>query len=227
MIERAFRHTALASHFLILFSLYLYFFAKKYKHSHREWFFILLSVLSVLIHPYFLPMVMGLLFATELDRVIYNREWKMPLVLLCASIAGVLVTSWMIGIFTVGGGVLQGYGYFSMNVNALINPVSTNLIQCGATETTYHWSKIIPVLPQSGGNYDGFNYFGFGMLVLLFICSCGCVFDLICKKGYRKKFIRSLYNYFALFCVCVLLFMRLLMLLRLMGIVLFFRFPKV
>lgn len=67
MLERAFRHTALASHFLVLFSLYLYFYAKRVRHSGKEWFFVLLTILSVLIHPYFLPMVMGLLFATELD----------------------------------------------------------------------------------------------------------------------------------------------------------------
>ena len=60
MIERAFRHTALASHWLIIFAIYLYFKSKKEGFSNYKWGFVLLSVLSITIHPYFFPMIFGI-----------------------------------------------------------------------------------------------------------------------------------------------------------------------
>lgn len=57
LMERAFRHTALASQWFILFAIWLY---MKYREEHRKrsyFYFLLLEVLAVGIHPYFLPMI--------------------------------------------------------------------------------------------------------------------------------------------------------------------------
>ena len=68
LIERAFRHTALASQWLILAALYLYF------HSRRSgktpWGFWGLQVLCVGLHPYFVPMVCGVLAAWTLEHLL-------------------------------------------------------------------------------------------------------------------------------------------------------------
>lgn len=53
-----------------------------------------------------------------------------------------------------------GYGYFSMNLNAVINPIS-----CGK----YNWSSIFKQHEQVLGNYDGFNYLGAGVFLGLFL----------------------------------------------------------
>ena len=68
--ERAFRHTALASQWLILFALYFYLEYRQALAAGREpfpWQFPLLAFAAVGIHPYFLPpvMVCALLAAVE------------------------------------------------------------------------------------------------------------------------------------------------------------------
>lgn len=54
----------------------------------------------------------------------------------------------------------KGYGFYSMNLNAIINPTS-----CGA----YSWSNLLKTRPQILGNYDGFNYLGFGIIFALLL----------------------------------------------------------
>ena len=49
----------------------------------------------------------------------------------------------------------ENYGVFSFNLNALFNP---------QLKGGYTWSRILPARPQLYGQYDGFNYLGFGML---------------------------------------------------------------
>ena len=45
-----------------------------------------------------------------------------------------------------------------MNLNALINPSSRG---------GYTWSRLLPQQPQATGQYDGFNYLGLGVLILV------------------------------------------------------------
>ncbi len=74
LMERAFRHTALGSQWLILFAIYYYLeirnrLIEETKIEHPAAFCIL-GILAIGIHPYFLPMVMifSLLICTELIR---------------------------------------------------------------------------------------------------------------------------------------------------------------
>lgn len=157
MIERMFRHTALASHWLILFSLLLYFRHRDQKQRFTWAFFLLLETLSIGIHPYFLPMVacFSLLCTIEDCR---RRKWRSVPAFLGQQ-ALVLLAGYLLG--AIGGSIKAGrggFGYFSMNLNALFNPSSRG---------NYTWSRLLPVLGQTLGNYDGFNYLGLGVLAAL------------------------------------------------------------
>lgn len=159
--ERAFRHTALASHWLYLFALYFYL---EYRHKLRQgnvrfpWGFSLLAFLSVGIHPYFLPLVMICTLLAAVDHIRLRRELLRGIMIFLSGVGSALVGGVLCG--AVGGGVSAsrgGYGAISMNLNAIFNPYS---------QGHYLWSRLLPVLPQQPSQYDGFNYLGLGVLLL-------------------------------------------------------------
>ncbi len=182
LLERAFRHTALASQWLILFALYLYFRARR--SGRLPWGFLALQALCVGIHPYFVPMVCGILAAWTLEGMLPGAGWRKEAAGRALGLAGqtesvsgmeklagkaacglfflgnllvVAATGYVLGLFGSGvSGSAGGFGYYSMNLNALWNPVSLGMEK---------WSGIFPALPQINGNYDGFNYLGAGVLL--------------------------------------------------------------
>lgn len=162
--ERAFRHTALASQWLFLFSLYVYLesraaLRRTRKAPRMRWWLPVLAFVAVGIHPYFLPLVMVCALLWSIDRVRLSRAWKGAALDFAAALAAALVGGVLCG--AIGSGTSlsrEGYGEFSMNLNALINPYSRG---------QYTWSRVLSALPQQSGQYDGFNYLGLGVLVLL------------------------------------------------------------
>jgi len=155
MLERSFRHTALASQFLILSALYLYLISKR--GVKKRYFYLLLMVLSVMIHFYFVPMIFLIMSADILDDAIKNKGWIKKLGFILMNILIVPVVAALIGYFhtpTVHSGAL-GYGYFTMNLNSLFNPVSVSKLK---------WSAVLPAFGQGLGSAEGFNYLGLGVL---------------------------------------------------------------
>lgn len=156
LMERAFRHTALGSQWLILFSIYVYLKYRDEKSLKKYAWYLLLEILAVGIHPYFLPMVaVFALLCTVYD--VKGHQYIAAVYFVCVQgitcLFGVLI-----GALGSGSSISRsGYGYYSMNLNAIVNPVS-----CGQ----YTWSSLLKVHPQILGNYDGFNYLGFGILFL-------------------------------------------------------------
>ncbi|MCL1829825.1 MAG: DUF6311 domain-containing protein [Oscillospiraceae bacterium] len=159
MLERTFRHTALASHFLVIFTLYLYFSNRKEGFRYR-YGYLLLCFFAVGIHFYFVPLVLSVLFADLLQNCLKSKKVLSNLLFLALNILTVILTAILFGYFytdTAPGGVL-GYGYFTMNLNSLFNPVSKGGIV---------WSLLLPPLGQGLGSAEGFNYLGLGILVAL------------------------------------------------------------
>lgn len=162
--ERAFRHTALASQWLFLFALYVYLESRSALHQtgrppRLRWWGPVLAFAAVGIHPYFLPLVMVCVLLWSIDRIRLSGAWAGAAVDFAAALAAALVGGVLCG--AIGSGTSlsrEGYGEFSMNLNALINPSSRG---------QYTWSRVLPVLPQQSGQYDGFNYLGLGVLLLL------------------------------------------------------------
>lgn len=192
MIERAFRHTALASHFLILFALYLYF-ANKHEGPWRyRRGYLVLAGLATAIHPYFLPMIFAILFADLIEHMILARKLIKPVLFLLAAFAVVGAVGFSIGAFsTPSSGGSTGYGYFCMNLNSVFNPVSCSGIQ---------WSRVLPALPQGLGSYDGFNYLGLGILI-----SFPLAVLLWMIANFRTRLWTMLKTHFGLIFVCACL----------------------
>lgn len=161
LLERSFRHTALGSHWFVLFALLIYLKSRDARKEGKEVFsvgYIVLNVLTVLIHPYFLPMVMIFTALTAWENILQFRNWIRNGVYLAANVVLAYGAGWLVG--ALGWDIESarfGYGHFSMNLNAIINPLSLG---------GYEWSKFLPQLPQIHGNYDGFNYLGLGILIL-------------------------------------------------------------
>lgn len=72
-----------------------------------------------------------------------------------ATLAAMVLEMWVLGYFTIRGGGDVGFGYFSMNLNALFNPIFPR------------WSAFVPPQPiGTEGQYEGFMYLGLGVLLL-------------------------------------------------------------
>ncbi|MBQ8279968.1 MAG: hypothetical protein IJZ23_09035 [Roseburia sp.] len=162
--ERAFRHTALASHWFVLFALLIYLNSRDARKQGKETLscgYLILNILTVLIHPYFLPMVMIFTALTAWENILQFKTWVKNGLYLVGTMVAAYGAGWLIG--ALGWNIESsrfGYGYFSMNLNSIINPSSLG---------GYQWSRFLPELPQTSGNYDGFNYLGLGVLVLAIV----------------------------------------------------------
>lgn len=187
LYERAFRHTSLGAQWLVLAALYLYFrLRREGRYASRGLF--LLNVLTIGIHPYFLPMTYAVTLALLLEHAVHTRQWRGPALYLTADLACTALLGWALGFWygtaTSGGQAL--YGYFSMNLNALWNPA-------GLGGTVY--SRLLPAQNLVGGNYDAFAYLGLGVLLALpAVLVCG-----------RRTLARRLRSHWALCAVCVVL----------------------
>lgn len=196
MFERAFRHTALASHWLITFSLYLYFKSKREDYKFK-WQYCLLTALAITVHPYFIPMVCGIMFAHVVEIVIHKKCYIKGIAFIVANMIPAILIGYVIGIFGTGAGFSSSeFGYFSMNLNSIINPIS-----CGIDS----WSAFMKSRPQTLGNYDGFNYLGFGTIIMGFFI---LLYQII-SNGFVnsiKKIGKYIKNNIGLFFVLIIFF---------------------
>lgn len=162
--ERAMRHTSLAAQFLLLGALYYYFRSIRENRFAYAGLFAL-NVLTITIHPYFVPMTYAITLATLLRYAGHNRKILKPFVWLAGDLAATVAAGWAFGLFygTADGGSDALYGYFGLNLNSLWNPAGVNGVD---------WSLFLPAQNQVGGNYDAFAYLGFGVLVSL---AAGCI----------------------------------------------------
>lgn len=161
LMERSFRHTALGSQWMILMAILIW-------QKHRKQFsvrhyihYLFLLVLAIGIHPYFLPMISVFLFLSVLE------DWKRGKKRSVLRMIGILSVTAGFGVLlgVIGNGIetsRSGYGFYSMNLNALVNPSSKG---------EYTWSFFLKKRGQTLGNYDGFNYLGAGFLLGCFICA--------------------------------------------------------
>lgn len=153
MLFRLGGHFALGGQWLILAGIYLIIRESK-KLNWYSWSILL--VLSLLIHPY-LFFMNGFLMLTYLLYFIKNKivVLKQILLFLFIQIIISLVVAYSLGLFVIGETGAPGFGSFSMNLNALVNPLG--------------WSRILPNLEIPEYQNEGFNYLGIGVLYLLIL----------------------------------------------------------
>jgi len=139
-------HPTLCGHFIILLALGA---TLRLLRGGPGWRMAAVSLLlGAFVHPYLLVMAAALLCAVPLGR----RSWR-SLATLGSILAGVAALMALAGFFGAGAGD-RGFGRFSMNLLSPVVPQLSGLF--GG-----------PVLDATGGQYEGFNYLGAGVLVLL------------------------------------------------------------
>ncbi|MBE6887390.1 MAG: hypothetical protein E7484_03100 [Ruminococcaceae bacterium] len=186
MTERAFRHCALTAHFIIIAALYYYFKNKKSCCISYIPFYII-NIAAITIHPYFLPFSFAIMFAFAVEDFFLAKNRIKSVLHVMASIVITLVTGYCIGAFyNEGGMAILGYGYFSMNLNAFFNPVSKGF------ESENNWSAVLSDRPLFGGQIEGFNYLGIGIIIAIAISAV----LLIIK--HRKDIVDFIKNHFGI-----------------------------
>ena len=154
MISRGAGHLALVGHFLLLAALFQVFRPRPIK-PMLSWG-VLLAV-SALVHAYLFAMVAAIWVAGLAERVAHSRDLKEGVVEFGTLSILLCLVCWQAGYFDVGSGVSSfGFGYYRLNLLSLIN--------------AYNWSYIVPSIPVGPGDYEGFNYLGLGVILLL-ICA--------------------------------------------------------
>lgn len=145
-------HLSLAGHFLILAALYLTLMPNL--NRRRLAWGSLLAVTS-LVHAYLLAMV-ALIWVADLVGKSFSRQLNRRQALIEAVTVFALVSlcCWQAGYFAIADGAASGgFGLYRMNLLSPIDPAG--------------WSLILPSLPKASGDYEGFNYLGLGVLLLL------------------------------------------------------------
>ncbi|MCB2286360.1 DUF6311 domain-containing protein [Clostridium algidicarnis] len=196
LLRKMFVHTALASHWIILMSLAMWVYKERFTTTKSKviaWSSV--NILAVLIHPYFVPMTMTIMLGFVIDDYIYGKKVKDGIITIVSSIASVLIAFWIIGGFTGESAKSVGLGDFSMNINALFNPMG--------------WSRFITKdLPLAKPEqYEGFQYLGVGIIILIPICLI--VFIIINRHnvrnifstGFMKRFFKKYTSFLVVFII--------------------------
>jgi hypothetical protein len=153
-------HADLCAHWTILLSLHA--FVNVRSEARRDLLYAALLTVSALVHPYLLLMNAAVWASDVLRRAVGALRSGAfgELALLTARSAAVaalpLAALWATGALGGYQGQTDGFGYYSMALDALFNP------------GTAGYSRFLPVAPQGPGQvFEGFQYLGAGLLALV------------------------------------------------------------
>jgi Family of unknown function (DUF6311) len=157
-LVRGFGHEALMAHWLIIWALVL----TLDEHGQQKALAVswpLLLVVSLGVHAYIFFMCVALWAAANL-RVLLVRPSPCRRVVLSAAgtTSSMLVFAYLYGYFMHVQKAQWGYAHYKLNFLAPLNPMG--------------WSIVLPSFrDMTGGEYEGFNYFGLGILIILLVAS--------------------------------------------------------
>lgn len=148
---RLYGHYALVGQWVLIAALYYYF-------SPRLYFgrIFVLVLITVSIHAYLMAMTLTIVMAEVLKRRINGELDTFSAVRsIFYLLSGSVVVMWVLGYFMLGASVaLGGFGYLRMNLTSPFN--SDGL-----------WSETLKAIPGLPGDYEGFNFLGLGLIVLM------------------------------------------------------------
>jgi hypothetical protein len=143
-------HMALAGHWTLLAALYLY----VRQVPLTRWMWPLLLALTSAVHAYLLAMVLTVWVASVVERLWQRRIAALPAAIEAVAGLGLaLLVLWSVGFFMTPSLGADGFGFYRMNLDAFLDP--------------NNWSRLLPDLPSTAGDYEGFIYPGLGVLGLL------------------------------------------------------------
>ncbi|NIA01841.1 MAG: hypothetical protein GWP15_00495 [Nitrospirae bacterium] len=196
-------HAALMGHFLIAWSLYLYL---KLMRSPNFWSvsiqFCIVGILAIMLQAYFVMMVIPFFVAALAQGVIRGHVTLRNATLsLTAMVGMMLVTALITGVIGGPGNISNiavGFGLYSMNLISPFLPPQEHLPEF--ITRFFTWTGSGYSSDATGGQYEGYNYLGAGILLLL-IVHCFASRDLI-WKGIKRHMILVLIL-FGLFILAV------------------------
>lgn len=171
--QRMFDHTALAGHWIIFLSIYVWYTKQKYASLKREsirWGIVM--SLAVFLHPYYIPMIVVMMCCSILEEMI-DGKWKVGCFSGLFAVMAALFWMYCLGAF-YGEAVVtdEGLGVFSLNLNGYYNPQ-----QLG---------KLFKSWPnQYAEQAEGFAYLGAGWLVALLLTAFILLF--VVRKVFTRK----------------------------------------
>ncbi len=156
LIHEGYGHIALASQWLIIAALHLYF---RGHFELKKW--VTLVVLASLIQAYFIPMILVILVATII-KLLLARSISIAKSLSAAatSVAACLISLWLSGYFMFA---IDRRGMESWNYVFRWQPLS--LVDPGSGYSV-GWSRILADRQQLPGDLEGFSYLGSGIIAL-------------------------------------------------------------
>jgi hypothetical protein len=207
-----FQHVSLLGHFLILLALLAYIAGTRPGGKpDRPWWAVawpaLLLFAAILVHPYLAAMAATLLLAAllraTLDRRLTPLQAAGLLGVTAAGAVGLMVVAGHIGSGfapSVAAG-FGGFGHFSMNLASPLVPQLSGLFPPfpGSLEHLFPAPAALGgVVDATGGQYEGFNYLGAGLLALIAV-------GLLARPRYALAGLKR-HWLFAALCIGLLLF---------------------
>ncbi len=194
VLHRLIVHANLSSQFFIYACIAYILYNYKNDNFKKDFIIcILLFVLAVSIHFYYVPIILSFMFFYLLYKAIYFKKIKYISALLVSAV-GIVLEMYVFGVFinfetSKGGGV----GDYSFNLNGFWNPLD--------------WSIIIKYLPLvHTGQTDGFAYLGLGVFFLLLICIPVLIKNIIKLKQIRlNKSLKLIFLFTILYIVGIIL----------------------
>lgn len=152
LIGRAFAHTALTAHWLILLAILLliYFHQRTIRLRYKLIAWSLTMALAILIHPYFVPIVGVILLLSTIDQ---HKKMRSSLLYLGTPTLVTVLTLWALG--GISGGASSdaaGLGLYSSNLLSLVVPLGYSSL----------FSMKISTL-----QWEGLGYLGLGVILLI------------------------------------------------------------
>jgi hypothetical protein len=146
-------HPSLSAQWLLLAGIYLYLLNQSF---FTRWTSLL--IITSLVHAYLLFMVLSIWLANITYRA-WDRQLNLTSIArhISLTIIAVFVAMWSAGYFMIGSGTSfneSGYGIYRMNLLSPIDPDE-------------NWSMLLPDQKQGPGDYEGFNFLGLGILILI------------------------------------------------------------
>ena len=153
-----FGHVALSSHFTLLLGIGSY--ARTVRgRPGRRWLPPVLLPLTLLIHPYLAFMMAAVLAAAPLSLLVRgDRRWREAALVFLAAMALTVAVAATFGY--AADPPDAGYGFWSMN---LLSPVWR--------AAPPGWFVVPETIDATGGQYEGFQYLGAGILLLLIVAA--------------------------------------------------------
>lgn len=156
MLQRMFRHTSLAGHWLLLLAFLIIVYKPYFKSIKRR--FIAWSVLlfvSSFVHIYFIPMIAALMFGSCMEDIFSTKRIKYNIFLFIGACVPSVLGLILFGAFEGGSSFNDvGLGDYSANLNVLWNSQGRTV------------GRFLPPQKSLQGQYEGLGYLGLGMLIM-------------------------------------------------------------